>query len=151
MRHGQYAHDRRVADADLHRAGERRYQQKFRGYVDLVRRFAPPGKLLDIGCGTGMLINLAQERGIETEGIELTADRLKAAQESTGATVHDRPIEALGLASESFAAVTMINVFSHLTSPTETFSHVRRVLRPGGILLLQTGEIGTPSVPLGTR
>jgi SAM-dependent methyltransferase len=142
MEAGHFGHGQVVSGSNLHRQGEQVRQPQFQVYVDIVRRFAPVGKWLDIGCGTGMLIKLAQNVGVDAEGIELTSDRRMLARQLTGASIHEHPIEHLNLPSESFAAVTLVNVFSHLTSPTMTLSHIRRVLSPGGIMLLHTSEIG---------
>jgi SAM-dependent methyltransferase len=111
-------------------------------YVALAHRFAPAGKWMDIGCGTGTLLTLARTRGIDAEGIELTRERRDVALRETGARIYGAPLEALDLPAQSFAAVILINVFSHLTSPTETLRQIRRVLVPDGIVLLRTGEIG---------
>jgi SAM-dependent methyltransferase len=139
---GHFANGPIFSAAKRHLQGEHVRQQQFQIYVDIAHRFAPPGKWLDIGCGTGMLIMLAQTCGIDAEGIELNADRRALARQVTGATVYEQPLEFLNLPLESFTVVTLINVFSHLTSPTETLSHIHRVLSPGGIVLLHTDEIG---------
>jgi 2-polyprenyl-3-methyl-5-hydroxy-6-metoxy-1,4-benzoquinol methylase len=121
--------------------GEQARRAEFDGYVAAAARFAPAGRWLDVGCGAGILIQVAAERGIVVDGLELDPDRRQIAARS-GATVHGRPIEDLGLPAESYAAVTMVNVFSHVIGPTSTLAEVRRVLLPGGVVLLRTGEIG---------
>jgi 2-polyprenyl-3-methyl-5-hydroxy-6-metoxy-1,4-benzoquinol methylase len=128
--------------AEVHLAQERQIRLALESYVALAHRFAPAGKWLDIGCGTGTFMTLVRARGIESEGIELTRERRDVALRETGGPVYDQPLEDLDLPPSSFAAVTLINVFSHLTSPTETLTCIRRVLMPDGIILLRTGEIG---------
>jgi 2-polyprenyl-3-methyl-5-hydroxy-6-metoxy-1,4-benzoquinol methylase len=130
------------SNAVLHLRGEQQRETAFQRYVDLGSANAPLGRWLDIGCGTGTLISLATRKGIFVEGIELTADRREAARKQTGATIYSEPLEALRLGPSSFAAVTMINVFSHLVSPMTTFREINRILKPNGIFLLATGEIG---------
>lgn len=142
MEEGHFADRQLVLDAGAHLEGELMRRRRLQTLVDIARRFTPSGKWLDIGCGTGTFILVAKESGVDTDGIELTADRRTLARKMTGARVYDRPLEELAIAPESFAAVTLINVFSHLASPTETFSHIRRVLSVGGIMVLLTGEIG---------
>jgi SAM-dependent methyltransferase len=142
LERGQFAHDQAVSSAKLHLQHERMREESFQSYFDVANRFAPRGKWLDVGCGTGTLIRIAKTFGIEVEGIELTPDRRTLVRRLTGATVYERPIEALDLPPQSFSAVTLINVFSHLVSPSVTFSHVHRALCSGGILLIHTSEIG---------
>ena len=129
-------------NAKQHLHSESVRHAEFETHVQTVRQFAPSGKWLDIGCGTGTLITLAKRSGREVEGIELTPDRRAVARQATGAPIHDRPIELLDFVPESFSVVTLINVFSHLASPSETLAHIRRVLSPGGVILLRTAEIG---------
>jgi SAM-dependent methyltransferase len=138
---GHYAGERSVLDAGRQVAAERVLTDQFQGHVDLAGTFVDGGRWLDIGCGAGLLLTLAGAAGFEAEGIELTADRRAAAREVTGRPVHDRPVEDLGLPDASFDVISLINVFSHLTTPTGTFRELRRLLRPGGVLIVVTGEM----------
>lgn len=131
-----------VIDADIHFQDEQLRHNEFQKYLDALLRFAPPGKWLDIGCGTGTLIRLAQQRGLSVEGIELTQQRASIARRVTGAVIHELPLEQLSLPRAAFSAVTTVNLFSHLRHPSQTLAAIGRVLRPGGILLLVTSEIG---------
>jgi hypothetical protein len=49
----------------------------------------------------------------------------------------------LHIAGASYAAVFMVNVFSHLVSPSATFAEIHRVLMPKGLALIWTSEIGS--------
>jgi 2-polyprenyl-3-methyl-5-hydroxy-6-metoxy-1,4-benzoquinol methylase len=138
---GHFADDQGV-NAATHHHGEAIRSREFQVYVDMASRLAPTGKWLDIGCGTGTLVTLARRAGKDIEGIELTADRRALARQATGATIHEQPIEHLGLEPESFAVVTLINVFSHLTRPSVTLSRIRQLLSADGIVVRRTGEIG---------
>lgn len=128
--------------AITHRNGELRRKNKMCCFVEMALKSAPSGKWLDIGCGTGTLISIAQELNIDISGIELKPDRRELSSKLTGAMIYDKPIEFLDFAENSFSVVLMIDVFSHLTSPFKTFSCINRVLKPGGIFLLHTSEIG---------
>jgi SAM-dependent methyltransferase len=131
-----------TSGAEVHLAQERQSRLALENYAAVAHRFAPAGKWMDIGCGTGTFMTLVRARGIDAEGIELTRERREIALRQTGGPIHGAPLEALDLPPRSFAAVTLLNVFSHLTSPTETLTHIRRVLVPDGVILLRTGEIG---------
>lgn len=137
-----FGKNQHVCSAELHRDAEVRNKNKFEHFIELAQKFAPPGKWLDMGCGTGSFITTAQKSNIEIEGIEPTPDRRELALKFTGAKIFDKPIEELDIAPNSFSVVTLTNVFSHLTSPTKTLSCIHSVLRTGGILLLNTSEIG---------
>ncbi len=142
MKVGLSADGPHVARAQVCNKAELHRTKKFKHFCSLIRKLAPPGKWLDIGCGTGTLIMVAMASDIEIEGIEPISDRRELAGRLTGAVIHDRQIEFLDLMPASFAAVTLTDVFSHLLSPAATLSCVHRILQPGGILLLHTSEIG---------
>jgi SAM-dependent methyltransferase len=128
--------------AKRHRHGESLRHREFERYVGTAQRDAVHGPWLDIGCGAGMLLLLARRSGREIFGIELTRARRTVAQEITGVPIYDRPLEHLNIPAKSLAVITLINVFSHLVSPMRTLSEIRRLLLPGGIVILRTGEIG---------
>lgn len=141
MEAGHYAGTQEIVGAAKQRAGERILQKRFEGYVDLARVHTQGGDWLDIGCGAGLLISLAQEVGFRGHGIELSADRRRIAEHLTGATVHGMPVEDVRFPDDSFDVISMINVFSHLISPTHTFRELIRILRPGGVVVMATGEM----------
>ena len=141
MEAGHFAGDAVIVDADRHQASEAVREGTFESFVELAQRSAPTGRWLDIGCGAGALLKAAQKAGYEVEGIELTPDRRAAASATTGAVIHGQPVEELQLPDASFDVISLINVFSHLVSPTGTLLEIRRLLRPGGVIVCATGEL----------
>lgn len=152
MERGHFANDLRVVSGAKHADAEIALVKEFEQYMDITEgllsqtREANTGhglkSWLDIGCGAGLLLRMAISRDYVAEGIELTADRRKIASGSTGAVIHDQPLEELDLDDSSFDVVSLINVFSHLTAPSSTLREIRRILKPDGLLLVATGEIG---------
>ena len=106
--------------------------------------------VLDIGCGRGELTCEAARRGARAVGIdyseaaiELSRERLAALDESLQERVEFLLANASGLdfPAGSFYAVFLVDVYEHL-HPHEiehTLGEVKRVLRPGGLLLVHTG------------
>jgi SAM-dependent methyltransferase len=141
LEEGHYAGTKKVLGAGKQLEAERVLEDQFRAYVDLARQHVPTGRWLDIGCGAGLLLALAQEAGYSGEGVELNADRRAAAAEVTGMPMHAQPVEDVHFPDGSFDVISLINVFSHLTSPAATFTELRRILKPGGVLILATGEM----------
>lgn len=141
MEAGHYAATESVLGARQQRRAEEILTALFQRYVDLAAPLVPNGTWLDIGCGSGHLIGLAQQAGYLGQGLELNSARRADAVRQTGAQVHAVPIEAVGLPDDSVEVISMINTFSHLTSPTQTLAELRRILKPGGILILATGEM----------
>ncbi|MFL5334502.1 MAG: class I SAM-dependent methyltransferase [Geminicoccaceae bacterium] len=132
-----------VLEASRHLAGETIRRKEFQHYVDLAHAHAPAGPWLDLGCGTGVLMQCAEAAGQAIEGIELTPDRREATARLVKGHIYDQPLESLALPSASYAAMFMINVFSHLVQPSIVFAEIHRLLVPGGVLVMRTSEIGT--------
>lgn len=148
MEDGHYAGTQQINDAAKQSAGELVMRDRFQGFVDLARQHREAGRWLDVGCGGGLLLSLARDAGYEVEGIELSADRRELTERDTGVTVHGEPLEDVGFPDGSFDVVSLINVFSHLVSPARTFEELRRIVRPGGVVVMATGEF-TPGVEQG--
>lgn len=101
----------------------------------------PFDALLDVGCGTGPMIELlcaAHPDGHYT-GIDLTPKMIEVAQAKAlpNATFLVGDSENLPFADASFDAVICANSFHHYPNPQKFFNGVRRVLRPGGRLVLR--------------
>ena len=142
MEEGHYAGSLEVLDADRQFEVERKLaDSRFSVFVDLAAQYGARGHWLDIGCGAGILLSQAAAHGFTGEGIELNHDRRAIAAKVTGMPMHGLPVEELKFPDASFDVVSMINVFSHLTSPTATLTEIKRILKPGGLLVMATGEI----------
>ena len=142
MEQGHFASTKSVLSARKQLASERVQRDQFQRYVQLVERHVQKGRWLDVGCGAGLLMTLVEVAGFDAEGIELTTSRRILAQQTTGLPVFDRPVEEADFPDEAFTVISLINVFSHLVSPRGTLTELHRILRPGGVILLVTGELG---------
>jgi len=110
------------------------------------------GRLLEIGPACGFLLLAARRRGFEVAGVEMSAWASDFARREYGLDVHTGRLEDLALAAGSFDVVVMADVIEHLTDPRQTLGEVRRVLAPGGQLLLLTPDIGSATArAVGTR
>ena len=101
----------------------------------------PFADVLDVGCGTGAVLELLHEKYPEAHyvGLDLTPDMIAVAQAKNLANVEFvvGDAEDLPFADESFDAVLSSNSFHHYPNPEKFFAGVRRVLRPGGRLILR--------------
>lgn len=98
-----------------------------------------PISWLDIGAGFGELIEALRDvlpAGSRIRGIEPMAAKAAHAR-ARGLPVSS---ERLAQLADSFDFVSLINVFSHLPDPGAFLSDIRRLVRPGGTLVLMTGN-----------
>lgn len=95
------------------------------------------GRILDVGCMFGFLLDEARARGLDTHGIELSSGPAKAAADK-GHQVFIGTIEAFAEAHPKlrFDAVFAQHVLEHIPDPRQFFATAKRLLVPGGRLVV---------------
>jgi SAM-dependent methyltransferase len=97
-----------------------------------------PGRngLLDVGCGSGFVLELARDRGWQAiRGVEPSTEAIAEADAAVRpAIVQDVLREGL-FEAESFDAVTLFQVLDHIPEPVAFLRECLRILRPGGAIL----------------
>ena len=96
-------------------------------------------RLLDVGCSSGAFVHAATVAGCQTEGVEPSEGPTNTAL-ARGLKVHRGYLEDLRFAEESFHAVTLVEVIEHLRLPVSLLLECRRILIPGGLLIIRTGN-----------
>ena len=111
----------------------------------------PEDRLLEIGCGGGLLLHDALSTGATVTGIDHSEEMVDLARErAPGATVVLGEADALPFPDASFSAVAMSIVFFFLDDGMAALRECRRVLRPGGRVAIYTTAPemrGTPAAP----
>ena len=97
--------------------------------------------MLDIGCGRGLLLREFQVRGWEVQGTELSEPAARFARELLGLPVQIGLVEELNYPDAGFDAVVLWHVLEHVSDPGVMLAEIRRLLRPGGVLL-----VGVPNL-----
>lgn len=103
----------------------------------LLQRYRSTGKLLDVGTSMGFFLRHAAAAGYDVTGLEPSPGLSQLAREKFGLRVQNSFLQDAGFADESFDIVTMTDVFEHLTQPRDILREVRRILRPGGVVLIK--------------
>jgi 2-polyprenyl-3-methyl-5-hydroxy-6-metoxy-1,4-benzoquinol methylase len=96
--------------------------------------------LLDIGCGNGAFLHTAKEAGWRVTGLDPDRKACEIAGKS-GLDIIYGGLGVLANANEQFDAITLSHVIEHVHDPQQTFRTIFRLLRPGGILYVQTPNI----------
>jgi len=103
-----------------------------------------PGRVLDIGCGTGELLSRVAARGWSAVGLDLCEPmlhqaRAKLRQPRGAINLAVADSEHVPFEARTFDAVTCANSFHHYPHHEAVVQEMFRVLRPGGVLLLLDG------------
>jgi 2-polyprenyl-3-methyl-5-hydroxy-6-metoxy-1,4-benzoquinol methylase len=102
-----------------------------------------PGKVLDIGCGRGLLLHKLRQHGWTPMGTELNEEAAIYARERLGLPVTTQMVEEAGFADGEFDLVILWHVLEHVQSPRAMLREVSRILKPGGTLLVAVPNFGS--------
>jgi len=115
---------------------ERQVEPAYRAALDALGIGAST-RLLDVGCGAGMFLRLAADRGADVTGIDASEGLLAHARGRVpGAPISQGEIEDLPYDDDRFDVVTGFNSFQYAGRPAVALAEARRVAVPGGRVLL---------------
>lgn len=118
------------------------FEQQFKERVREVKKYQPSGTLIEIGCAYGFFLKVAQ-RDYQVQGFDIAAEPIRYAKEELGLNVYCEDFQNAAVALESTDVVTMWDTIEHLPRPDLFIDKAIQVLKPGGYLMLTTGDIGS--------
>ena len=136
---------------DFEEENRRRTAQAF---FALVHQFHPqPARLLDIGCASGLFVEVAARSGWKVSGLEASRWAVNQAQQrAPQATFVTGMLEDISFPIASFEVVTLWDVLEHVRSPRETLLRVRDWLTPDGWLFFNVPDADSrPARWMGKR
>ena len=101
----------------------------------LVRGLPAGARVLDIGCGRGVLLSTLADRGLEVHGVEHNETAIEGADSRAEIRIAPRLSEA-AYPEDFFDEVIIWHVLEHLAEPRQTIEEIHRILRPGGRLVV---------------
>lgn len=114
------------------------------GWIDSLVPLAGQ-RVVDIGCGGGILADAMARKGAQVTGADLSTKALRVAQlhalEAGTRNVEYREISAEDLAAEqpaAFDVVTCMEMLEHVPSPAATVATLARLVKPGGSVFIST-------------
>jgi 2-polyprenyl-3-methyl-5-hydroxy-6-metoxy-1,4-benzoquinol methylase len=107
------------------------------------KKIGSPGKILEIGCGRGLLLKAMSQLGHECHGIERSKLAATRAQRTPGISVYAKPLEQCKLPEGYFDLVIFWHVLEHLENPADTLHRVAKLLRPGGLLIIEVPNLSS--------
>jgi 2-polyprenyl-3-methyl-5-hydroxy-6-metoxy-1,4-benzoquinol methylase len=110
-------------------------------YAFIKRHSNGTGRMLDLGCGDGTVLWLAQQDGWQVQGVELFAEHAKLVRETLGFDVEVSDITAYDGVHKAWDCVVLTHVLEHLPDPVGALIKIKNLLKPGGIGVLEFPNI----------
>lgn len=104
-------------------------------------RFAVPGTLLDLGCGSGAFLAQYRKRGWEAWGVELNTRAATYGRAVEGLNIFGGSLLEAKLPSNYFDYIRANHSLEHIPNPNDTLRELRRIIKPTGLL-----HIGVPNI-----
>lgn len=108
------------------------------GLGPLLLPYRSGGRILDIGCGSGVYLAFMKQLGWEVAGIEIDPVAAEIAKTHFSVPVHVGSLEDAPFPEASFDAVTMSHVIEHVEDPVAFVRRATYYLKPGGWLVVIT-------------
>jgi 2-polyprenyl-3-methyl-5-hydroxy-6-metoxy-1,4-benzoquinol methylase len=96
---------------------------------------------LEIGCGSGAFLDGMQQLGWQVEGIDTDPQAIEIARSNYSLNLRKGSLSEQRFPNATFDAVVMCHVFEHVPDPRALLSECRRILAPGGTLVITTPNI----------
>ena len=126
---------------DLYLAEEAGRRATARRLLGAIERHAPRGRLLEVGCGHGLLLDEARKRGWEVRGLEIAEASREHARGVLGLDVRAATVEELDPASDGgVQAIVLADVLEHLDDPVGALQRCARLLAPAGVACVVTPD-----------
>lgn len=110
--------------------------------IEAIKKMKPGGRLLEIGCALGFFLEEAK-KSYESYGVEISDYGASYAREKLGLNVKTGTLEPGLFPKNYFDVVVMWDVIEHLNEPNVILSRIREVLKPDGLLVFTTMDVGS--------
>ena len=119
-------------------------EQTFAASLDEIERAAGvKGRLLDVGTAAGAFVAMARRRGWEAEGCEPNLWMADWGARHYGIRIRTGDLLHLDYEPNSFDVITLWDVIEHTPDPSAVLARCHRLLRPGGVLVVNYPDIGS--------
>lgn len=105
--------------------------------VEEIKQHSKNGKILDVGCGTGLFLKTASEAGFEVTGTDISENALRFAREGFGLNVHNKSLAELIANNERYNIITLWHVLEHFSEPVTELQKVHSLLKDGGLCFIE--------------
>jgi 2-polyprenyl-3-methyl-5-hydroxy-6-metoxy-1,4-benzoquinol methylase len=114
------------------------FEKLFQQRLKMIQKFKKSGKVLDVGCAHGFLLNFLKKNGYDCYGLDISEYAVKYAKNHFDIPIYQGDIDSADLPEKGFDIITMLDLIEHVANPVETLIQVKKFLKDDGILIVQT-------------
>lgn len=123
--------------ADLYEGQVKRFEKLFAPVVSRIKKYSPGKRVLDVGCSTGILLNLLQKKHFDVRGIEPNAKACRKARSRLPGRVHQGTLATFLKKYKTKSDCIIYNhVMEHIPDPAREVARAKSALMPGGLLVV---------------
>lgn len=123
-------------------ADQERLLRSFDEHIADLEKLQSPGRLLDVGCAAGFLLEAARRRGWQVIGLDISDFAAKYARDTFHLDIRIGLVENIGFDAGSFDVVTAFEYIEHVVNPVATLKAIRPWIKKDGLLVLTTPNAG---------
>lgn len=109
----------------------------FKNGINRIKRLQSKGRILDIGCGYGMFLNIARNEGYEVFGVEVSPFCCSEIKKKLEIDVFCGTLRNAKFPDEHFDAITMWDMLDYVPDPSGELIETYRILKKSGILFIR--------------
>lgn len=109
--------------------------------IALIRKLAPAGRLLDVGCGRGFFLKTASSAGYLASGVDVSERAVVYARTVARVDASTDSLQSLAARGKQFDVVTAWHVLEHFTDPLGELRVIRTLLVDGGLLVVEVPNL----------
>lgn len=113
------------------------FRELFAPIVKMIKEYKHQGKVLDVGCSLGILLDLLEKEGFDVYGIEPNTEAVKITQKGFNGRIFKGILqEFLKQNRKKFDIVVYNHVLEHIENPVKELQLIKKVLKADGILVI---------------
>ena len=116
-------------------------EKSFNLRLKYVEQYKKPGKLLDLGCGIGVLLSQAKRRGWDEYGLDVKKGSITYAKKHYNVKAFEGTLENHKFKENFFDVIVMNDFLEHVPNPLDALKEARRLLKKDGLLFIATPNI----------
>lgn len=112
--------------------------RRFHNTLLLLKKFKPGGSILDIGCATGVFLDMAKKEGYRPQGLDISKYASEYAKKNFGIEVFTGYLEKAPFPKKRFDIITMWDFIEHVNDPKATLKKAASLVKDDGLIFILT-------------